>query len=218
MTPTESNEREQKDEEQKDIEGAPDAADDRLDLWLDGRLSEDERVRFEAELEHNPEQKQEAHSLASMLSVVRNLPEERAPRTMLADVQDRLRGQTGGRVYGGPKLHVRFPYEALVQSLLLIGAVLFFALASPRPPKLIVMEPRDQLTEEFSTRKILSEFGIFEEEKGTPGGTKYLVGEVLNSQLKALRGEVSRHPGMMTIVSELPSGEGRTRVKVSLGP
>jgi hypothetical protein len=217
MNPTESNEREEKDIEQT---ADSDTVDERLELWLDGRLPEEERARFEAELERNPEQKEEAHSLASLLSVVRNLPEERAPRNLLSDVQSRLRGQTEGRAYGGPKLYARFPYEALVQSLLLIGAVLIFALASPRPPKVIVMEPRSGLvgSEGDGGLGAIAEFGTFEEERRLePTGPRHLVGEVPRARLEGLRAEVSRHPPMK-IVSEVGTDGDKVEVRILFKP
>jgi hypothetical protein len=196
--------------------------DERLDLWLDGELSDEERGRFEEELERDPGQRAEAESLATMLALMKDLPVEKAPGDILGNVQSRLRERTGGRVYAGPNLHARFPYEVVIQSFLLIGAVLVFALASPRQEKLVPVTSADFLvsgSEIGMAVRVLSDYAKFSNEH--PGvdanGWRHLVGDVANTRLEALRAEISLYPAMR-IESEDPVPGGLTRVRVGVRP
>lgn len=196
----------------------PEGPDERLDLWLDARLPADERARFERELAQNPTQRKEAQTLASMLEAMRSLPEEQAPKNLLADVQQTLRERSRGRHFA-TEVKARFPYEAILQALLLVGALVVFALSTPAPEKLVPVEPKDFLvagSELGVAARTLGDFGTFRTDGPVDAnGWRHLVGEVADGRLEALKTEISLYPSMR-LESEEPLGDGRTRVFIAV--
>jgi len=179
---------------------APD--DERMNDWLDRQLGPADAKAFESELESDPARKKEARTLASVLARLRELPDEKAPSHLLEDVQSDIRHRSRGR-YFGYHWKYRFPWEALVNALLLVGAVVVYVSMRAETPRLVPVEAKTFLVSGSDLgvgARILSDYGSFKrdpERAEQPGDAwVYLVGEVPLSRIEALRAELSLYPSM----------------------
>ena len=75
--------------------------DERLTAWLDDRLDDVERRRFEVELQRDPELRAELQELEGFVRALRTVPEVKAPSDFLSQVQGRIRRRTRGRFWIG---------------------------------------------------------------------------------------------------------------------
>ena len=176
--------------------------DERMNAWLDQQLGPADAKAFESELETDPARRKEVKTLAGVLARLRELPDEKAPSHLLEDVQSDIRHRSRGR-YFGHHWKYRFPWEALVNSLLLIGAVVLYVSMRAETPRLIPVEARTFLVSGSDLgvgARILSDYGSFKrdpeiaERPGDPW--VYLVGEVAVSRIEAFRAELSLYPSM----------------------
>jgi hypothetical protein len=175
---------------------------------------EDETVS-DAELEG------EAQTLAVLLATLKSRPPETAPRNLLFEVQEQLRQRSRGRYFADHWKH-RFPYEALIQALLLVGAIVIYALAVPEPPKKIPVTAEQFIaagSEVSFAARMLNDYGTFVNEHAgvDENGWKHLVGEVDDTRLEALDTELSLYPAMR-LLSKDPAGPGKTRVRIAIRP
>lgn len=189
---------------------APD--DERMNAWLDRQLGPADAKAFESELDTDPARRKEVKTLAGVLAKLRELPDEKAPSHLLEDVQSDIRHRTRGR-YFGYHWKYRFPWEALVNSLLLIGAVVLYVSMRAETPRLIPVEAKTFLVSGSDLgvgARILSDYGLFKrdpevaERPGDPW--VYLVGEVAASRIDAFRAELSLYPSMR-LDAEAGAGE-----------
>lgn len=169
----------------------------------------------EAELEG------EAQTLAALLATLKTSPPEAAPQNLLFEVQEELRQRSRGRYYAEHWKH-RFPYEALIQAVLLVGALVIYALAVPEPPRKIPVTAEQFVaagSEVSFAARMLNDYGTFTNEHAgvDENGWKHLVGEVDDSRLEALEAELSLYPSMR-LVSKDPAGPGKTTVRIALRP
>lgn len=106
------------------------AIDERATDWLDDRMSGDERKAFEAELAADPDLAAEVEGLDTVVRTLRRLPGADAPPDFLRAVQSRLRRRSRGR-YFGLQVRYRFPYEAVINGILLASLVVLYMMAMP---------------------------------------------------------------------------------------
>lgn len=176
--------------------------DERMNAWLDRQLGPADAKAFESELEGDPSKKKEARTLASVLARLRELPDEKAPAHLLEDVQGDIRHKSRGR-YFGYHWKYRFPWEALVNALLLVGAVVVYVSMRAEAPRLVPVEAKTFLVSGSDLgvgARILSDYGSFRrdpERPERPGDVwVHLVGEVPATRIEALRAELSLYPSM----------------------
>jgi hypothetical protein len=193
---------------------------EKMNAWLDRQLPPADSQAFEDELARQPERKQEARTLASLVSQLRHLPSESAPRDLLADVQSDIRQRSRGR-YFGYHWKYRFPYEALVNSLLLIGAVIVYVALRPAPPRLIPVEAKSFIaagSELALGARILSDYGSFRRDPEVADKPEdpwiHLVGEVAGDRIEAFRTELSLYPSMRLDAEESVGAHVRVRVAI----
>jgi len=163
----------------------------------------------------------EAQTLAGLLATIKSQPTETLPVNILANVQDQLRHRSRGRYYADHWKH-RFPYEAIVQAVLLVGALIIYALAVPEPPRLIPVtaETFKVAGSEVSlAARMLNDYGSFtnEHEGVDANGWKHLVGEVPNARLEDLKTELSLYPWMRLDSEDLVPPD-KTRVRIAIRP
>lgn len=163
----------------------------------------------------------EAQTLAGLLATLKSRPPEAAPKNLLHEIQEDIRQRSRGRYYADPVKH-RFPYEALIQALLLVGALVIYALAVPEPPRRIPVTAEQLVaagSEVSFFARMLNDYGTFTNEH--PGvdenGWKHLVGEVDNDRLEALETELSLYPNMRLLDKD-PTSTGKTRVRIAIRP
>lgn len=163
----------------------------------------------------------EAQTLAGLLATLKSRPPEAAPKNLLHEIQEDIRQRSRGRYYAEP-LKSRFPYEALLQALLLVGALVVYALAVPEPPRRIPVTAEQLVaagSEVSFFARMLNDYGTFTNEH--PGvdenGWKHLVGEVDNERLEALETELSLYPNMRLLEKD-PGSPGKTRVRIAIRP
>lgn len=163
----------------------------------------------------------EAQTLAGLLATLKSRPPEAAPKNLLHEIQEDIRQRSRGRYYAEP-LKSRFPYEALLQALLLVGALVIYALAVPEPPRRIPVTAEQLVaagSEVSFFARMLNDYGTFTNEH--PGvdenGWKHLVGEVDNDRLEALETELSLYPNMRLLDKD-PASAGKTRVRIAIRP
>ena len=104
--------------------------DERLTDFIDERMGPAERSRFEAELEADPELEAEVRGLEGVVSALRRIPVAPAPDDFLVAVKSRIRRRTRGRVFG-MKVRYRFPYEAVINGVLLAILMAMYIIAMP---------------------------------------------------------------------------------------
>lgn len=181
----------------------------------DGDDRRDEPVPSDAELDG------EAQTLAGLLRTLKSAPPEEAPRNLLMEVQEELRARSRGRYYA-EHWKYRFPYEAILQALLLVGALVIYVLAVPEPPRKIPVTAEQFVaagSEVSFAARLLNDYGTFVNEH--PGvdanGWKHLVGEVDDARLDSLEAEISLYPSMR-LDGKDPVPGGRTRVRIAIRP
>lgn len=104
--------------------------DERLTDFLDERMGAAERALFEAELEGDPALEAEVRGLEGVVSALRRLPLAPAPDDFLTAVKSRIRRRTRGRVFG-TRVRYRFPYEAVINGILLGLMMAMYVIAMP---------------------------------------------------------------------------------------
>jgi len=119
-------------------------AEERFRAYLDKELSATERAEFEAELEANPELKQEFELYRSTVELLHQVGPLQAPDTLLPNIQKRLAGRHMRENYGPT---IRFPYEVLA-FVVLLGCVFYlYTTQLPVGPGPISQKERPQLVE-----------------------------------------------------------------------
>lgn len=193
---------------------------EKMNAWLDRQLPPADSRAFEDELAQHPDRDSEAKRLAGVVSQLRHLPVEKAPSNLLAQVQSDIRQRSRGR-YFGYHWKYRFPYEALINSLLLIGAVIVYVALRPAPPRLIPVEPKTFLVAGSDLgvgARILSDYGHFRRDTEVPERPEdvwvHLVGEVAATRIEALRIELSLYPSMRLDAEESAGDHVKVRVAI----
>ncbi|MCA9513623.1 MAG: hypothetical protein KC635_01655 [Myxococcales bacterium] len=105
--------------------------DERLTDFIDERMGDAERARFEALLEGDPELEAEVRGLEGVVSALRRIPVAPAPDDFLTAVKSRIRRRTRGRVFGMKAARYRFPYEAVINGVLLGLLMAMYVIAMP---------------------------------------------------------------------------------------
>jgi len=192
--------------------------DERMNAWLDRQLGPADNKLFESELAQDPARNNDARTLAQMLSQLRSLPTEQAPKELLDDVQSDIRSRSRGR-YFGYHWKYRFPYEALLTALFLIVAVVVYVVARPPAPKLIPIEAGTFLVSGSDLgvgARILSDYGSFARDPEGPVGGPWvhLIGEVAAPRMEALRTELSLYPSMRLDSEEVVGDHVKVRVAI----
>ncbi len=197
-------------EKEKDAALSPD--DERMNAWLDRQLGPAADAAYRQELAQDPTRDKDARTLAQVLATLRSLPDDKAPKTLLDDVQHDIRHRSRGR-YFGYHWKYRFPYEALITALLLLVAVIVYVVARPvAPPQLIPIEAKTFLVSGSDlgvAARILSDYGSFSRDPAAPVAANsqwiHLVGRVAATRIEALRTELSLYPSMR-LDAETPAG------------
>lgn len=163
----------------------------------------------------------ESQTLAGLLATLKANPPDSAPKSLLFEVQEELRQRSRGRYYAEHWKH-RFPYEAILQAMLLVGALIVYALAVPEPPKKIPVTAQEFVaagSEVSFAARMLNDYGTFvNEHAGVDAhGWKHLVGEIDPSRLEALETELSLYPNMRLLEKD-PVDGGKLRVRIALRP
>ncbi len=108
----------------------------RLSDYLDGELSEQERIELEAELESDEGLQAELLELQKTLGALQGLSSQVAPDDFVQDIESKIRVRSRGRFFDDDFFYrTRMPYELFaVVMFILMGAMYFYAL--PDAPNL----------------------------------------------------------------------------------
>lgn len=197
---------------------AVDALEPDLEAWLDRQLPPQDAARFEARLSEDPEKAKEAKTLAQVLATLRTLPRDAAPNDLIRGVENDIRARSKGRYFGYHWKH-RFPYEALVSSVLLVFALIVWVSSSQPAPPLMAIDPKPFVTASSDlgvAARLLGDYGTFRHDKEIPEDANWVhvVGDVETTRMEALRSEVSLYPSMR-MDGEEPLGQ-TTRVRIAI--
>lgn len=107
----------------------------RASAYVEGDMEPDERARFEAELAQDPALRQEVERLRHTLSALHKLSNAAPSEVFLSQVEGKIRQRSRGRFFGEELFPTRFPFEAVVGSVLVVLAVLYlYARHTEREP------------------------------------------------------------------------------------
>lgn len=107
----------------------------RASAYVEGDMEPDERARFEAELAQDPALRQEVERLRHTLSALQKLSNAAPSEVFLSQVEGKIRQRSRGRFFGEELFPTRFPFEAVVGSVLVVLAVLYlYARHTEREP------------------------------------------------------------------------------------
>jgi hypothetical protein len=107
----------------------------RASAYVEGDMEPDERARFEAELAQDPALRQEVERLRHTLSALQKLSHAAPSEVFLSQVEGKIRQRSRGRFFGEELFPTRFPFEAVVGSVLVVLAVLYlYARHTEREP------------------------------------------------------------------------------------
>lgn len=172
--------------------------DERASDWVEGTLSGPERERFERELEADPELAREIKDFERVVGALRALPPAEAPPDFLRAVQHRIRRRSRGRYFGRRELtRVRFPYEAVINGILLglLMAVYIIAMPPadgtpvPLAPALVARAEAPA-----AVRTVLEGFGtVAVAPTGSDAAVVFTLA-VAADRIEALRAELARFP------------------------
>ncbi|MFO0746537.1 MAG: hypothetical protein U1F43_12815 [Myxococcota bacterium] len=198
------------------------SSDERASEWIDGRLPNGERDRFQRELADDPEKAAEVKELERVVEVLRSLPLEGAPKDLLSEVQRRIRRRSHGRHYAA-SWRQRLPFEALVNGLLVLVMVAFYLwMSPPSGNQLAPVSPKvfqGAATGSGLASSVLSYHGMIVGEALEDGGKAVrLTVEVPTSGLQALLGEVSLYPELKVDGEPKPGATADTMLVQVLAP
>jgi hypothetical protein len=107
----------------------------RASAYVEGDMEPDERARFEAELAQDSALRQEVERLRHTLSALQKLSHAAPSEVFLSQVEGKIRQRSRGRFFGDELFPTRFPFEAVVGSVLVVLAVLYlYARHTEREP------------------------------------------------------------------------------------
>jgi len=197
-------------------------SDARASAWLDDDLSREEREAFERELASDPELAREMKALERVVGAVRALPPAEAPADFLRTVQHRIRRRSRGRYFGRRELpRYRFPYEAVINGILLGILMAVYIIAMPTPddtPVPVAPALTARAAGPQAVRDVLERFGTVSVAAPAASGAVAFELTVPLTAVEALRAELAgRFPAVEVAVATVPDARLRLlRVKVPL--
>ena len=202
-----------------------DQRDELLSAYLDGELSEREQERLEARLSEDPALRAELRAMHHTVSMVRDLPQVRAPRNFILSesmVKEQrgapeTRAQPSGsprRAWAAPLLTAAATAMSLLFVIVLMGDLLIpglGGLASPPAPLLQSEEPPQIAMEAAPTQEPETEaFGTADTASPPPELTEAPREETLEEPEMAIREEGEEDAAAATRAAQAPLGAGAT--------
>lgn len=198
--------------------------DARASDWLDDSLDAAARADFEAELEADPALAREVKQLEEVVVGLRRLPQVPAPPDLLRGVQGRIRRRSRGRYYGSRvPTRYRFPYEAVVNGILLGLLMAVYIISMPTPDdEPVPPPPVAERVDADAARTFLARFGdVVAVDPGDPSqGVTVFIVTPAEGLLLPLQFELERRP-TLELVERLEATAGspaRLRVRVRPPP
>lgn len=121
--------------------------------YLDRDMAEEDRVRFEARLAEDPELAGRLQAYRRTVELLRSMGPASAPLTVLRGAQHRLAARFPKNQY------LRFPYELVVFTVLMIGVIYAYVIMLESPGVESAQMLRLEL-KEFPDRALAREFGL----------------------------------------------------------
>lgn len=198
---------------------APRELDARASDWLDESLDPAARAEFEAELEADPELAREVKRLEAVVVGLRRLPPVDAPPDLLRGVQGRIRRRSRGRYYGSRvPTRYRFPYEAVVNAILLGLLMAVYIISMPTPDdEPVAAPPVAERVDADAARTFLEGFGEVAVDPAEADGT-LLVVTPTERLLLPLRVELERRPTLELVESIEATADRPAQLRVRVRP
>jgi len=191
--------------------------DEQVTDWLDDTLTGPDREAFERELEADPALAREVKELETVVRALRRLPPEDAPPDFLRAVQGKIRRRSRGRYYGARALtRYRFPYEAVINAILLGLLMAVYIISMPTPdgtPVPVAPAVAEGMAASNQAIEALAPFGTVAVEPSAARGEVALRVVVPSARVDAVKQALSA-VSAVTRVDVTPTGEGQATVRV----
>lgn len=195
------------------------AHDERATDWIDDALSAADRDAFEREMEADPALAREVKELEGVVRGLRRMPVEAAPSDFLRAVQSRIRRRSRGRYYGARELtRYRFPYEAVINAILLGLLMAVYIISMPTPddvPVPVAPALAERLAAPSAAVEALAPFGRVNVEPATAAGDVTLRVVVPATRVDAVKSAVIGLPRIVD-VTVLPAANDQVSVRVTV--
>lgn len=195
------------------------AHDERATDWIDETMSAEEREAFVEELAADAALAGEVKELEVVVRALRRMPAEQAPSDFLRAVQSRIRRRSRGRYYGGRDLaRYRFPYEAVINAILLGLLMAVYMISMPTPddaPVPVAPTLAERLAAPTAVVEALAPFGRVSVEQPTVAGDVTLRVVVPATRVEAVKSAVIGLTGIID-VTVLPAANDQVSVRVTV--
>jgi anti-sigma factor RsiW len=195
------------------------AHDARATDWIDDAMSVADRESFEREMAADPTLAREVKELEVVVRGLRRMPVEEAPADFLRAVQSRIRRRSRGRYYGARELtRYRFPYEAVINAILLGLLMAVYIISMPTPdgtPVPVAPALAERLAAPSAAVEALAPFGRVSVEPATAAGDVTLRVVVPGAQVDAVKAAVIGLPRIVD-VTVLPAASDQVSVRVTV--
>ncbi|TNF30092.1 MAG: hypothetical protein EP329_14255 [Deltaproteobacteria bacterium] len=191
--------------------------DEQVTDWLDDTLTAPDREAFERELEADPALAREVKELETVVRALRRMPAEDAPPDFLRAVQGKIRRRSRGRFYGERALtRYRFPYEAVINAILLGLLMAVYIISMPTPdetPVPVAPAVAEGMAASSQAIEALAPFGTVALEPSAAPGEVALRVVVPSASVDAVKHALSA-VSAVTRVDVTPTGDGQATVRV----
>jgi|GEM_PF-1412468 len=198
---------------------ADEMVDESVFAWLDDTMSPTDREAFERELDGDPDRAREVKDIEAVVRQLRRLPAEEAPADFLRGVQHRIRRRTRGRHYGNRDLtRYRFPYEAVINGILLGLLMAIYIISMPTPddtPVPVAPAVAEGMAASNQVIETLAPYGTVAIEPSTAPGEVALRVMVPNTQVDIVKRALADLPSV-TRVDVTPALDGRSTFRVGV--